>query len=834
MDTMARNLETMKMENAPPSGKQCPKCHRPLAASSPEGLCPRCLLTPTEGKDQAVAEFPPIAEIARHFPNLEILEPIGGGGFGVVYKVRQPKLDRYAALKLIRPSLTDKPGFAERFQREAQALRDLKHPHIVDVYDFDVRDGMWYLLMEYVDGSSLRELLLAKELPPRRLEIVVQVCEALQFAHDKGVVHRDIKPENILIDAKGQVKIVDFGLIKWAMEGQQQLTMTGITMGTPYYMAPEQLANPSKVDHRADIYSLGVVLYELLTGDLPVGRWEAPSRKAAVDARLDAVVSRTLEREPERRYQRADEVKAAVAGMDTSAPRPAPVAPNRNIMRTINLVAGIIVTAIAGLVLLGVAGAVTFLALTIPAGGGVSLSMPVLMLLVPGIAVGAILLFSGLGLFRSARSQDPGRGWILPLVLVLLAFLALPFFAAVIAFFAMQYSNAEREQIAIIDERKAQEARAEMAYAESRQTIDSDVMVEAACGAGGQPGQTVSSQVNQVPGALAQEDSVEMLKRQQNQALDEQVVLMLRQWEKDIRARMGKDDHLKALAAKYPLVILHSRARYAEGGYRRSAYNFFLQTADENIHKNAVQIMFDNGDEGRAFNINMHGGSWNLIADLGAADFTKDPDLAHVNYMEFDTFGMLPIPACEGHVYLEHIRDHAKGDLHVLFQIVAMDPEGRYMAFLWRELPGTRNAAVVRPEYTVLKELKYQLDSRSSTGWVNGKDGKTRYSVDQALEWGSIPEWSVKAYLSLTGEILVTDATSGETLWQLDWNKSMPTWQTLAIVETEHDGDLVRLLELRPVNAKPEDRTQSRYFTIRDGQEIIFDTPPVRAQTANQ
>ena len=174
--------------------------------------------------------------------------------------------------------------------------------------------------MEYVDGPNLRQLERAGKLTPREaLQIVPQICEALQYAHDEGIVHRDIKPENVLLDKKGRVKIADFGLAKILGREPQDFRLTGVgqVMGTPNYMAPEQVEHPQNVDHRADIYSLGVVFYEMLTGELPLGKFAPPSRKVQIDVRLDDVVLRTLEKEPERRYQTASQVKSAVETLST-------------------------------------------------------------------------------------------------------------------------------------------------------------------------------------------------------------------------------------------------------------------------------------------------------------------------------------------------------------------------------------------------------------------------------------------------------------------------------------------------------------------------------------
>jgi len=273
--------------------------------------------------DTEAAHFipPAIEDLAALFPQLELLELIGRGGMGAVYKARQPELDRLVALKILTPRSARDPGFAERFTREARALARLNHPHIVAVYDFGHKDNLNYFVMEFVDGANLREVQKAGELSPdQALAIIPQICEALQFAHNEGVVHRDIKPENVLLDQKGRVKIADFGLAKIVGKQTQNLTLTqdGHVMGTPHYMAPEQVEHPHQVDHRADIYSLGVVFYEMLTGELPLGKFSAPSRMVQVDVRLDEVVLKTLEKRPERRYQQVSQVGAEVQTIASS------------------------------------------------------------------------------------------------------------------------------------------------------------------------------------------------------------------------------------------------------------------------------------------------------------------------------------------------------------------------------------------------------------------------------------------------------------------------------------------------------------------------------------
>jgi len=323
------------------TNKICPNCRKPLPPDVPLGLCPECLIksgfpTGTEpgmAGGAAGARFvpPPVGEIAPLFPQLEILGLIGRGGMGAVYKARQPALDRLVALKVLPPAVASDPGFAERFNREARALARLNHPNIVAIHDFGKAGALHYLLMEFVDGANLREIEQAGKLSPEQaLTIVPQICEALQFAHNEGIVHRDIKPENLLLDKKGRVKITDFGIAKIVGAPAGKVSLTGVrdVVGTPHYMAPEQIEKPQTVDHRADIYSLGVVFYEMLTGELPLGKFQPPSFRThgmQIDVRLDEVVLRSLEKEPERRYQQVSEVKTRVETIaNTNAPAAAP------------------------------------------------------------------------------------------------------------------------------------------------------------------------------------------------------------------------------------------------------------------------------------------------------------------------------------------------------------------------------------------------------------------------------------------------------------------------------------------------------------------------------
>ncbi|MFC1764167.1 serine/threonine-protein kinase [Planctomycetota bacterium] len=308
----------------------CPECGQAIENTDLIGLCPACMMKvgigSIEGDGTRASRFdaPPPEDLADLFPQLEIQEQIGAGGMGAVYKARQKDLDRTVALKILAPRGKDDASFAPRFTREAQALARLSHPHIVAVHDFGQAGELYYFIMEFVDGTNLRQIQQAGILSPKEaLAIIPQICTALQYAHDQGVVHRDIKPENILLDKQGNVKIADFGLAKVLGQEPVNVTLTqeGHVMGTPHYMAPEQVEHPKDVDHRADIYSLGVVFYEMLTGELPLGKFQPPSQKVQIDVRLDEVVLKTLAKEPQRRYQQVSQVGTEVESIVANASR---------------------------------------------------------------------------------------------------------------------------------------------------------------------------------------------------------------------------------------------------------------------------------------------------------------------------------------------------------------------------------------------------------------------------------------------------------------------------------------------------------------------------------
>lgn len=349
------------MASSTPS--RCISCGSECPSDAPHCLCPACLLSQGLRTNLAKPSFytPAPEELSVLFPELEILELIGRGGMGVVFKARQRELDRVIALKILPAFGEGDPAFAERFTREARALARLSHPHIVAVHDFGQRKGLYFFIMEYVDGLNLRQSMSAGRMSPAAaLAIVPQICDALQYAHDQGIVHRDIKPENVLLEKGGRVKIADFGLAK-IISGPDDVTLTqaGQFMGTTHYMAPEQVEHPDSVDRRADIFSLGVVFYQMLTGALPIGRFSPPSRSVKIDVRIDEVVLKALENKPDLRFSQAGEVKTEIENINATPGSPssrqpvgksAPASPGsrRSVLRPLIVILAVAIGAYAG------------------------------------------------------------------------------------------------------------------------------------------------------------------------------------------------------------------------------------------------------------------------------------------------------------------------------------------------------------------------------------------------------------------------------------------------------------------------------------------------------
>jgi hypothetical protein len=310
----------------------CPRCQNPVPSDAPHGLCPVCLLglgnlLPEGGEpNQARVE----AVLARRLPQYKLVKFAGRGGMGEVWIIEHTALGRMAALKLLSPSVVAVPGFAERFLREAKAMADLKHPHVVALYDFGECDGEYFLVMEYGE-SNLRTNIRRNFRFSYVLELFLPLCDAVEYVHDRGMVHRDLKPENVLW-IENKLKLADFGLvgrnassayIPWDAGGPASAGGTGAgqVMGTPDYMAPEQWKNQQKVDHRVDIYALGLILYEMVAGERPRGHYAPLSSgfnwfyyltHVCNDRRLDDVVAKALAPDPADRYQSAKSLRADV------------------------------------------------------------------------------------------------------------------------------------------------------------------------------------------------------------------------------------------------------------------------------------------------------------------------------------------------------------------------------------------------------------------------------------------------------------------------------------------------------------------------------------------
>jgi serine/threonine protein kinase len=317
----------------------CPICAAPLAADAPAGLCPQCLLkaalsgqsaadtaiTGAWNSDAGTATIPPSAGVKlRYVGDYELLEEIARGGMGIVWRAKQISLNRTVAVKTIRAGALATDDDVQRFLREAEAAANLQHPNIVAIHEVGEHHGQYYFSMDYIAGRDLAAIRRDGPMPPQQIAALMKtIAETIHFAHQRGTLHRDLKPQNILIDESGEPRITDFGLAKLTGE-DSRLTQTGVVMGSPSYMPPEQAAgNLAEIGPHSDVYSLGAILYELLTGRPPFqGATPMATLRAVMDSEptaphklnadgppdLETICLKCLEKSPNQRYHSAREL----------------------------------------------------------------------------------------------------------------------------------------------------------------------------------------------------------------------------------------------------------------------------------------------------------------------------------------------------------------------------------------------------------------------------------------------------------------------------------------------------------------------------------------------
>ena len=257
---------------------------------------------------------PTLEEMQSMLPQYQFVSLLGRGGMGAVYKALQVSLDRAVAIKVLPVDLVadDDAQFAERFKNEARTMAKMNHPAIVKVFDFgETNTGLLYIVMEFIDGTDVAQMIATQGKLPEdyALSITAHVSDALAYAHMNGIVHRDIKPANILINMEGAVKVADFGLAKANDASQSGITKTNMAMGTPDFVAPEAFIPGVPLDGRADLYAMGVMLYQMLTGEIPRGMWALPGAKLGTDPRFDAIITKAMQTDREHRYQSAMDLR---------------------------------------------------------------------------------------------------------------------------------------------------------------------------------------------------------------------------------------------------------------------------------------------------------------------------------------------------------------------------------------------------------------------------------------------------------------------------------------------------------------------------------------------
>ena len=315
-----------------PASAPCPKCRAALPADASEGFCPVCAFRGALGWEPGAARpLVPEHQRARQSGDYELLEEIARGGMGVVYKARQISLNRLVAVKVLLSGPLASPTDLQRFRAEAEAAANLQHPNIVAIHEVGEQAGQPFFSMDYVEGPCLSELVREHPLPaPRAAGFVKTIAEAIQYAHERGVLHRDLKPSNVLIDRAGQPRIIDFGLAKRLSSDPQlstlndQLTLTGQVLGSPNFIPPEQAAGKrGAIGRHSDIYALGAILYYLLTARPPFAAATAHeivhqvlttepvgprSLNPNVPRDLEIICLKCLEKEPHRRYRTAQDL----------------------------------------------------------------------------------------------------------------------------------------------------------------------------------------------------------------------------------------------------------------------------------------------------------------------------------------------------------------------------------------------------------------------------------------------------------------------------------------------------------------------------------------------
>src|SRR5213594_1551243 len=307
------------------ASRVCAECGATVFADAPQGVCSVCLfrtgLASLENKDDEAFE-PTVARMLKDFGDYELLQEIGRGGQGIVYRARQKSLNRIVALKVIGLAHWATEAHVKRFRMEAEAAASLNHPCIVPIYEVGERDGACYFSMGVVDGGQLDKIIGSELMPGRKAaELMAKLAHTLHHAHQNGVLHRDVKPGNILLDTRGEPHLTDFGLAR-LVETESTVTRTLEVLGTPSYMAPEQaVGNNAAVSSATDIYGLGAVLYQLLTGHPPFAGdttyetvrmvLETQPRQPRlcnpkVDRDLETICLKCLEKQPSKRYASAE------------------------------------------------------------------------------------------------------------------------------------------------------------------------------------------------------------------------------------------------------------------------------------------------------------------------------------------------------------------------------------------------------------------------------------------------------------------------------------------------------------------------------------------------